>query len=134
MSKFVLYVKESGLIIQWQDYDEFNYAEPDLEYSYTNQVSDLEWEEQEVFTHVINGELVNYTEPTIENPPVSNETIKESRRIAYADPINGSDYYYIRAMSLQASGFSYDSVEVKDSLAAAAARKLEIQNIYPYTV
>lgn len=53
---------------------------------------------------------------------------------AYADPVNGSDRYFMEALSLQAEGFSSSSAEVKAARNRGLERKREINLLYPLPV
>ena len=53
------------------------------------------------------------------------------RRVAYADPLTGSDRYFAEAMSLIATGFAIDSPEVKNLFKEGLAAKEAIKLKYP---
>lgn len=53
------------------------------------------------------------------------------RRIAYADPISGSDRYLSEAMSIVAGGEDWDNEEVKLLQAKALEVKEQIKAAYP---
>lgn len=67
------------------------------------------------------------------NKTLTNAELEESRLVAYAHPITGSDRYFAEALSLQAEGFSLTSQEVRDSISRGVSRKSEIRGLYPYT-
>lgn len=75
-----------------------------------------------------------FSKPKPNVPVISKEEIEVSRLVAYADPVYGSDRYFLEVMSLQAEGFAVSSTEVKEAKAKGLARKLEIQSLYPYPV
>ena len=64
---------------------------------------------------------------------LNNQQIENLRKSTYSDPINGSDRFFIEALSLQAQGISATSAEVKDIKAKGLARKEEIKSEYKYS-
>lgn len=86
------------------------------------QVADASWcSEDETFS----------TTPP-ELPPVLGPDVEKLRRVAYADPVNGSDRYLMEAASLVAGGAAWDSAEVRALQVRALQVKSEIQKTYPY--
>lgn len=55
------------------------------------------------------------------------------RRVAYADPINGSDRYLSEAMSIVAAGGDWSDAEVKLLQSKALEVKEQIKAMYPKT-
>lgn len=64
----------------------------------------------------------------------SREDIESLRLLAYANPVSGSDRYFVEAISLQEEGFSFESDEVRNVKTKGFQRKLEIQQQYPWPV
>lgn len=64
------------------------------------------------------------------HPVFTPKQIEENRLSAYADPITGSDRYFIEMLSLQAEGFDPDSLEVLATKAKGLRRRTEIQNLF----
>lgn len=60
------------------------------------------------------------------------EVIEKLRRIAYSDPITGSDRYLMEMISLQAEGFAASSLEVKELKKLHISCKEAIKNSLPY--
>lgn len=75
-------------------------------------------------------EFYSATEPTdIQSPSISVEVL---RRIAYADPVNGSDWYLAKAASLVAAGADPTSDAVKALQAKSIEVKESIKKMFPY--
>lgn len=81
-------------------------------------------------------ELVKMTKTEIEahlNPPIpslTREQIEALRLRAYADPLTGSDRYFVEASRLQAVGAAQEEIDAAN--AAGAKRYAEIQGEYPW--
>ncbi|EPT3121753.1 hypothetical protein ACVQEB_003976 [Pseudomonas aeruginosa] len=81
-------------------------------------------------------ELVEMTPEEVEahlNPPIpslTREQIEALRLRAYADPLTGSDRYFVEASRLQEMGAAQEEIDV--AKAAGANRYAEIQNAYPW--
>lgn len=74
------------------------------------------------------GEKFTTAQPVITAPV---QDVDALRRVAYADPINGSDHYLSEAMSIVAAGGDWSDVEVKSLLAMALEVKEQIKAAYP---
>ncbi|MGP5893650.1 hypothetical protein ACTXY8_22690 [Pseudomonas aeruginosa] len=80
--------------------------------------------------------LVSMTEAEVQahlNPPIpslTREQIEALRLRAYADPLTGSDRYFVEASRLQEIGAAQEEIDV--AKAAGANRYAEIQNAYPW--
>jgi hypothetical protein len=67
--------------------------------------------------------------PEPEPEPPTHWLIKASRLIAFADPLNGSDRYFLDAMREQSNG---NTEAAEKSIAAGNARHSEIEAMYPW--
>lgn len=75
-------------------------------------------------------------EKFVKEQPVVNQRaidIDALRRVAYADPISGSDRYLSEAMSIVAGGEDWSNEEVKLLQAKALEVKEQIKATYPKT-
>lgn len=79
-----------------------------------------------------NGKLVGT--PREKQPAESEqEIVEKSRLMAYADPISGSDRYFMEAMALQAEGYAATSSEVKEAKTKGVETRKAIKLKFPLT-
>lgn len=101
-------------------------------------------ESSEVFAYEADGSQDEYIKPSLSrmtdaevqahlNPPISpltREQIEALRLRAYADPLTGSDRYFVEASRLQEMGAAQEEIDAAN--AAGAKRYAEIQGEYPW--
>lgn len=72
--------------------------------------------------------------PILQDPPapapLTRDQIESLRLKAYADPLTGSDRYFVEASRLQAVGAAQEEIDAAN--AAGAKRYAEIQGEYPW--
>lgn len=76
------------------------------------------------------GEKFTTVQPVITAPTPDIDAL---RRVAYADPINGSDRYLSEALSIVAGGGDWSDAEVKLLQSKALEVKEQIKAAYPKT-
>ena len=121
MTMQTLYHKATKQILQWQDTEKLNYVPP-LPTQSLHEVTQEEWDNQELFTHVVDGELTDVA-PTVTQQEIMLVEYASFRQREYPNPLVMIDALVKKGSDdpdLQAEGELQYQKYVEDCLAVKA--------------